>query len=217
LDDLVQAGALGLIDAATKYNSEKQVTFSSYAKHRIKGAMLDSLRQLDWATRDMRRQHKQVDAATEELTTKLQRAPTEAEIAQKVGVDVEQFRTWMVALRVVDPVSVSARPRVKEDLPTREFSDKPEGQPDWIRARAELREALAHAITNLPERYQTVILLYYRDEMNMKEIGLTLGVKESRVSQIHTSALEKMAVTLGTIGITSPSQCMFSTSANSSS
>src|ERR1700730_9249179 len=81
LDDLVHAGVLGLFDAATKYNPEKQVAFSSYAKHRIKGAILDSLRQLDWASRDLRRRHKQVEAATRELASTLQRTPTEAEIA----------------------------------------------------------------------------------------------------------------------------------------
>ena len=88
LDDLVHAGILGLFDAATKFNPDKQVAFSSYAKHRIKGAILDSLRQLDWASRDMRRRHKQVEAATRELASALQRTPTEQEIAEKLGMDV---------------------------------------------------------------------------------------------------------------------------------
>src|SRR6201995_4281729 len=90
LDDLVHAGIIGLFDAATKFNPEKQVVFSSYAKHRIKGAILDSLRQLDWASRDMRRRHKQVEAATRDLSSTLQRAPTEAEVAAKLGMDVER-------------------------------------------------------------------------------------------------------------------------------
>ena len=90
LDDLVHAGILGLFDAANKYNPEKQVVFSSYAKHRIKGAILDSLRQLDWASRDMRRRHKQVEAATRDLSSTLQRAPTEAEVAAKLGLDIEE-------------------------------------------------------------------------------------------------------------------------------
>src|SRR6267378_6776360 len=95
LDDLVHAGILGLFDAASKFNPEKQVAFSSYAKHRIKGAILDSLRQLDWASRDMRRRHKQVEAATRELASTLQRNPTEAEVAEKLGVDVERWRQMM--------------------------------------------------------------------------------------------------------------------------
>src|SRR5207248_9820509 len=99
LDDLVHAGILGLFDAANKYNPEKQVVFSSYAKHRIKGAILDSLRQLDWASRDMRRRHKQVEAATRDLASTLQRAPTEAEVAEKLGMDVERWRNMMLDLR----------------------------------------------------------------------------------------------------------------------
>src|SRR5579885_1670529 len=86
LDDLVHAGILGLFDAATKFDPEKQVAFSSYAKHRIKGAILDSLRQLDWASRDLRRRHKQLEAVTRDLASTLQRAPTEAEIAERLGV-----------------------------------------------------------------------------------------------------------------------------------
>src|ERR1700687_2903623 len=105
LDDLVHAGVLGLFDAATKFNPEKQVAFSSYAKHRIKGAILDSLRQLDWASRDMRRRHKQVEAATRELASILQRAPTEQEIAEKLGMDVERWRNMMIDLRNIGLVS----------------------------------------------------------------------------------------------------------------
>src|SRR3954464_7009046 len=107
LDDLVHAGIIGLFDAATKFNPEKQVAFSSYAKHRIKGAILDSLRQLDWASRDMRRRHKQVEAATRELSSALQRNPTELEVAQKLGIDQERWRSMMLDLRNVGLVSAS--------------------------------------------------------------------------------------------------------------
>src|SRR5260370_4654512 len=91
LDDLVHAGVLGLFDAANKFNPDKQVAFSSYAKHRIKGAILDSLRQLDWASRDLRRRHKQVEAATRELSVSLQRRPTEGGVAAELGVGVERW------------------------------------------------------------------------------------------------------------------------------
>src|SRR5215467_9096861 len=101
LDDLVHAGILGLFDAASKYDPDKQVVFSSYAKHRIKGAILDSLRQLDWASRDMRRRHKQLEAATRDLSSTLQRAPTEAEVAAKLGMDVDRWRSMMLDLRNV--------------------------------------------------------------------------------------------------------------------
>jgi RNA polymerase sigma factor for flagellar operon FliA len=203
LDDLVHAGIIGLFDAATKFNPEKQVVFSSYAKHRIKGAILDSLRQLDWASRDMRRRHKQVEAATRDLSSTLQRAPTEAEIAAKLGMDVDRWRTMMLDLRNVGLVSASTRSNDSEDLPAPDFPSKPEHQPDSICAREQLRGVLGEAMRTLPERYQKVVVLYYTNEMTMKEIGGVLGINESRVSQIHKSALEKMQVVLQSNGIQS--------------
>ena len=203
LDDLVHAGILGLFDAATKFNPDKQVAFSSYAKHRIKGAILDSLRQLDWASRDMRRRHKQVEAATRELASALQRTPTEQEIAEKLGMDVERWRNMMIDLRNIGLISASTRTNENEDLPAPDFPSKPETQPDSICAREQLRGVLGIAIKTLPERYQKVVTLYYTNELTMKEIGGILGINESRVSQIHKAALEKMATALEQNGITS--------------
>jgi len=203
LDDLVHAGILGLFDAANKYNPDKQVVFSSYAKHRIKGAILDSLRQLDWASRDMRRRHKQVEAATRDLAAELQRAPTEAEVAQKLGMDVDRWRTMMLDLRNVGLISASTRGNEGDDLPAPDFPCKPETQPDSICAREQLRAVLGDAMKVLPERYKKVVLLYYTNELTMKEIGGILGINESRVSQIHKSALQKMATVLESNGITS--------------
>jgi RNA polymerase sigma factor for flagellar operon FliA len=203
LDDLVHAGILGLFDAASKFDPEKQVVFSSYAKHRIKGAILDSLRQLDWASRDMRRRHKQVEAATRDLAAELQRNPTEGEVAQKLGMDAERWRTMMIDLRNVGLISASTRGNEGDDLPAPDFPSKPETHPDSICAREQLRSVLGDAMKTLPERYQKVVMLYYTNEMTMKEIGGILGINESRVSQIHKSALEKMQVALESTGITS--------------
>jgi RNA polymerase sigma factor for flagellar operon FliA len=203
LDDLVHAGILGLFDAANKFNPEKQVVFSSYAKHRIKGAILDSLRQLDWASRDMRRRHKQIEAATRDLASTLQRAPTEAEIADKLGMGVDRWRTMMLDLRNVGLISASTRSNEGDDLPAPDFPSNPETQPDSICAREQLRSVLTVAMKTLPERYQKVVVLYYTNEMTMKEIGGVLGINESRVSQIHKSALEKMQTALQASGITS--------------
>ena len=203
VDDLVHAGILGLFDAASKYNPDKQVAFSSYAKHRIKGAILDSLRQLDWASRDMRRRHKQVEAATRELAATLQRNPTEAEVAQKLGMDQDRWRNMMLDLRNVGLVSASTRSNENDDLPAPDFPCKPETHPDSICAHEQLRGVLGVAMKTLPERYQKVVSLYYTGEMTMKEIGGILGINESRVSQIHKAALEKMQVVLQTNGITS--------------
>jgi len=201
LDDLIHAGILGLFDAATKYDPEKKVIFHSYAKHRIKGAILDSLRQLDWASRDLRRRHKQVEAATRDLSAKFERPPTEAEIAEKMGVEVERWRQMVVELRTVGLISASGRGNERDNQAAPEFPAKQEFQPDSICAREELREMLLSAMKTLPERYQKVVVMYYTNDMTMKEIGGMLGINESRVSQIHKTALEKMAIALQSAGI----------------
>jgi RNA polymerase sigma factor FliA len=201
LDDLIHAGVLGLFDAASKFDPEKQVAFSSYAKHRIRGAILDSLRQLDWASRDLRRRHKQLEAATRELAAELQRTPTEAEIAQHLGVDTDRWRQMMIDMRTAGLVSASTRANDSDDLPAPDFPSDPEMQPDNMCARQQLRSVLDVAMKCLPERYKKVVTLYYTNEMTMKEIGGVLGINESRVSQIHKSALEKMNVALQGAGI----------------
>jgi RNA polymerase sigma factor for flagellar operon FliA len=203
LDDLVHAGILGLFDAATKFNPEKQVAFSSYAKHRIKGAILDSLRQLDWASRDLRRRHKQVEQITRDLYALLHRNPTESEVAERMGVQVERWRQMALDLRNVGLISASTRPSEQDELPAPDFPSKPETHPDSMCAREQLKQKLEIAMGCLPERYKKVVVLYYTNEMTMKEIGGVLGINESRVSQIHKSALEKMAVALQSNGICS--------------
>jgi RNA polymerase sigma factor for flagellar operon FliA len=203
LDDLVHAGILGLFDAVRKYEPNKKVAFSAYAKHRIKGAILDSLRELDWASRDLRRRQKQIEATTRELLAALQRDPTEAELAEKMGVDLDRWRQMVAEMHCVGLVSYSTRRPEQEDLPDPEFPARPETQPDRICAHGQMREALWKAMTKLPERYRKVVTLYYEKDLTMREIGGMLGINESRVSQIHKLALEKMAGALESCGITS--------------
>ena len=202
LDDLIHAGVLGLFDAVVKYDASKNVAFHSYAKHRIKGAILDSLRQADWASRDLRKRQKQVDSITRDLSAKLGRAPTEGEVAQEMGIGMERWRRMLMELRTVGLVSASSHADQERDL-TQEFAAKPDLQPDHMCQRRQLQVTLARAIETLPERYQKVVCLYYTKEMTMKEIGEVIGVNESRVSQIHKTALKKMAVALESEGIRS--------------
>ncbi|MFN7994839.1 MAG: FliA/WhiG family RNA polymerase sigma factor [Bryobacteraceae bacterium] len=203
LDDLVHAGVLGLFDAASKYNPDKKVVFQSYAKHRIKGAILDSLRQLDWASRDLRKRQKQLESATRDLTARLGRAPSETEIAEALGLGIERWRRTALELRNLGLLSASALRTDPENSAPVEFPASPESHPDQICARRQLRSVLATAMKSLPKRYQKVVFLYYTNEMTMKEIGDILGVNESRVSQIHKVALEKMAASLRSAGIQS--------------
>jgi RNA polymerase sigma factor for flagellar operon FliA len=200
LDDLIHAGVLGLFDAVTKYDEDKNVAFHAYAKHRIKGAILDSLRQADWASRDLRQRQKRLDAVTRELTAQLGRAPLEAEVAVEMGVSVERWRRMQMELRTVGLMPTGNNPDFEPDRAL-EFAATPELQPDRICERSELRSTLAHAMETLPERYQKVVFLYYTGNLTMKEIGDRMGVNESRVSQIHKTALKKMQVVLQAEGI----------------
>jgi len=199
LDDLVHAGVLGLFDAVDKYDSNKNVAFSTYAKHRIKGAILDSLRQLDWASRDTRRRQKRVEAVTRDLTARLGRMPAEDEVAEELGVSVPRWRQILVELHTMGPISVSCH--TDQDPGRQEPPAKSEFRPDRMAERHQLKVTLARAIECLPERYQRVVFLYYTNDMTMREIGDLMGVNESRVSQIHKTALKKMAIVLQSAGI----------------
>jgi len=202
LDDLVHAGVMGLFDAVEKFDAAKNVEFRSYAKHRIKGAILDSLRQLDWASRDMRKRQKHIDSVTRDLATKLGRTPSEAEVAQEMGVGIERWQRMVSELRTTGLVSGTAHGDDERDR-IQEFADTAEMQPDRVCAGRQLHTTLARAMQHLPVRYQKVVFLYYTKELTMKEIGDIMGVNESRVSQIHKVALKKMATALQCQGIRS--------------
>jgi RNA polymerase sigma factor for flagellar operon FliA len=202
LDDLIHAGVMGLFDAVSKYDGTKNVAFHAYAKHRIKGAILDSLRQLDWASRDLRKRQKQVDSVTHELTLKLGRVPSETELAAEMGLSMERWRRMLMELRTIGLVSSTVHVNQENDRPM-EFPATPELQPDRMCEHRQLQVTLARAIETLPARYQKVVFLYYTNEMTMKEIGEVLGVNESRISQIHKTALKKMANVLQSEGIRS--------------
>jgi RNA polymerase sigma factor for flagellar operon FliA len=201
LDDLIHAGIMGLFDAALKYDGSKQVTFQGYAKHRIKGAILDSLRDMDWASRDLRRRHKQLEAITRDLAAVMERNPTEAEIAEKMGMDVIRWRQVAIELRMVGLLSASTRAPESDNQAIPEYPAGDDLNPDVLTGQRELRSILSMAMKTLPERYQTVIGLYYLGGKTMKEIGDRLGINESRVSQIHRAALDRMQANLQTAGI----------------
>ncbi len=202
-DDLVHAGTMGLFDAATKYREHKEVAFPTYAKHRIRGAIIDSLRQQDWASRDLRKRYRQMEAVTAELTTKLGRAPSEQEIANAMGLNSRRWQSLMVDFRSLNAAAVQQVVRENDEQPAAEIPAVPGSSPERMFVAAELKEKLAAAVQTLPERYREVVSLYYQHDLTMKEIGTRMGVNESRVSQIHKGALERMQAALGAQGICS--------------
>ena len=192
---------MGLFDAATKFQNDKQVAFPAYAKHRIKGAILDSLRQSDWASRDLRKRHKQMETLTRDLTAKLGRRQRTNELADAMGLSSRRWQSLMVDFRNLGLAASRLRATDREDQPLNDTPGRPADRPDQVFARSEMRERLGSAVKTLPERYQQVVTLYYDRDLTMKEIGGILGVNESRVSQIHQCALERMQSALTSSGI----------------
>jgi RNA polymerase sigma factor FliA len=202
LDDLIQIGILGLLDAATKYDRDKNVSFPSYAKHRIKGAILDGLRQQDWASRDLRTKQRRIAKATSRLTAQLGRAPGESEIAEDLDIEVGTLRKTQLSLQNVSLISMTPASDDNEDRAGR-LAGQEDQRPDRISAQSERRAALSQAIDTLPVRYRKIVLMYYVKDMSLKSIGAEIGVNESRISQIHSAALKKMQVALRAQGIQS--------------
>jgi RNA polymerase sigma factor for flagellar operon FliA len=203
MDDLIQAGILGLFAAAERYDAKKAVPFQLYAKHRIRGAILDSLRALDSTSRDMRRHQKRADAAAQELAGVLGRSPTEGEISEKLGMSLDRWRKLNLNVVRFESLSTFSRSNDFEGPRTRDFPCSVDSYPDAALIREELQAKLAEAVKTLPERYQFVVSMYFEEGMTMKEIGKTMGINESRVSQIRTRALKKIAAVLQQFGITS--------------
>jgi len=200
LDDLIQAGVLGLLDAAEKYNPSK-AQFPSYAKHRIRGAILDSLRKLDFASRDLRRRWKQVEAVMRELRAILQRDPTEEEVAERLHIDIARLRKLRSDAHSVGQFSTSHCDPVDDHIVEQQFTGRPETRPDNIFSHVQMSAALDQAMKPLRPRQQQVVMAYYSEQKTMKEIGHLLGINESRVSQLHKSALAKMQVELRAQGV----------------
>src|SRR6188472_3318873 len=180
--DLVSYGLLGLIGAIERFDPDREIKFETYAISRIKGAIIDELRSLDWVPRSVRTRAREIERAIAELERRLHRAPTDEEIAAKVGITLDEL--WSPSgggdqIALIDTIE-------DEDAPDPEFSLE----------QTEMREALGEAIARLPEREKLVVTLYYYEELTLREIGEVIGVTESRVSQLHTKAVLRLKARL---------------------
>ncbi len=197
LDDLVSAGVVGLMDAFSKFDHGKKVQFKSYAQFRIRGAILDSLRTLDWSPRELRRKGRAVEEAMRGLTQKLGRAPAEQEVAGAMSISLAEYQGLLGELKGLEIGSLHMeRSEDSGDEELAYIPGAPEDDPLFRCLKGEMKQRLADAIEELPEKERMVLTLYYYEELTMKEIGLTLGVVESRVSQIHSSAVVRLRVAL---------------------
>jgi len=194
-DDLVSAGVLGLIEATRKFDPSKNVQFKSYAQFRIRGAIIDSLRELDRASRRLRDKGRRMDEAVTKLRARLGRQPGEDEIAEELGVALAALRKLTRTLDGLEAVghqtTLGTDRTETHDLIESALGD-PEDNPFHQCLRAEMQQQLAQAITSLSEREQQVISLYYVEQLTMQEIADVLEVRQSRVSQIHSAALAKL-------------------------
>lgn len=200
LDDLISAGMVGLIDAFSKFDHGKKVQFKSYAQFRVRGAILDSLRTLDWSPRELRRKGRAVEEAVRATTQRLGRAPGEQEIAGEMGVSLNEYQQLLGELKGLEIGSLHMER--SEDSGDEELAyvpGAPEDDPLFRCLKGEMKQRLTDAIEDLPEKERMVLTLYYYEELTMKEIGLTLGVVESRVSQIHSSAVVRLRSALASL------------------
>jgi RNA polymerase sigma factor for flagellar operon FliA len=195
--DLISYGLMGLIGAIERFEPERGIKFETFAMTRIRGAIIDELRSLDWVPRSVRSRAREIEAAQSKLEHTLQRAPTEAELAAKVGLTEEELQNSLLeianssiyALDELWTISDSSGDSVSL-LDT--ISDPRAEDPQESLASSEIKDRLADAISALPEREKLVIALYYYENLTLREIGEVLGVTESRVSQLHTKAVMRL-------------------------
>ena len=200
LNDLVGAGVLGLLDAIEKFDPTRGVKFKTYAELRIKGAILDSLRNLDWAPRSLRKKSKDLEKVYKELEQRLGRPATDKEICDEMEISLEVFYELLDQIKGLNLGSfheLAAQDDERNSEPlVRYVPDAPQLDPYFVFHKSEIRNLLAGAIDALPKKERLVVSLYYFDELTMKEIGKVLGVNESRVSQLHTKAMLRLRTKL---------------------
>ena len=198
--DLESAGYLGLVDAAAKFDRSKHIQFKSYAQFRIRGAILDSLRATDWSPRQLRRQAREVERAMQLISHRNGRAATEPQVANELGLDLASYQQLLSQLRTLEIGTLHVE--CNEESGEEELAYLPgptQDEPLFQCLRNEMNEHLQEAIEELPERERLVISLYYAEELSLREIGLALGIGESRVSQIRSSAVARLRSALAAL------------------
>ncbi|MDE5781413.1 MAG: FliA/WhiG family RNA polymerase sigma factor [Lachnospiraceae bacterium] len=196
-EDLVGYGIFGLIDAIDKFDIDKGNKFETYASLRIRGAILDQIRKMDWIPRSLRQKQRKIDTAISELELSKGRTPTDKEVADSLGISEEEYCTWQGQTKVSNLMSLDEFVETTGEKNVEPVKSSGREQPETVAERNELKKILAETLDVLTEKERKVILLYYYEELTLKEISSILEVSESRISQLHTKALQKMKKKLG--------------------
>lgn len=198
IDDLIQAGMMGLLDATNRYEDNHGAQFETYAAQRIRGSMIDELRRADWLPRSVRKNMRDVETAVSALEQKLGRSPSEGEIARELNLSMDDFQGMLddcSGHQLIYYEDFNDADSGNDHFLDRYQSDD-SGDPLKALLSTDFREALIEAIESLPEREKILMGLYYEQEMNLKEIGAVMGVSESRVCQLHTQAVARLRAKL---------------------
>lgn len=196
-DDLVGYGVFGLIDAIEKFDSDKMVKFETYASLRIRGTILDQVRKMDWIPRTVRQKQKKIDLAVKKIEAEQGRVATDTEIAIEIGIKTEDLEEWYNQMKVTNLVSLEEFLEQKSEIPYSSTGKPVFEQPEKTVEDEEIKRVLMDSFQILTDREKKVILLYYYEELTLKEISKVLEVSESRVSQLHTKAIFKLRQKLG--------------------
>jgi RNA polymerase sigma factor for flagellar operon FliA len=196
IPDLISIGVLGLMDAAGRYRPSMGVPFDAFARRRVQGAMLDALRDLDWAPRSLRKMRRELDAALARLRHELRREPNDEEIANALNLTPTAYARALEQLRTLELGAVRPIDDVNGESGLLDLCFDPDEGPEVRLQRTELREHLARAIVQLPERERQILAMYYQEEMTLAEIGEVIGVGESRVSQLRSLAISRLRTAL---------------------
>ena len=196
-DDLVGYGVFGLIDAIDKFDYGKNVKFETYASLRIRGAILDQIRKMDWIPRSLRQKQKKIDSAMAKIELEKGRVATDEEIALELGISEEELLNWQGQAKATNLISLDEYTDTGTETKREMVGNARFDQPEESVEKEEMKQMLVKALDQLTEKERNVVVLYYYEEMTLKEISLVLEVSESRISQLHTKALKKMRAILG--------------------
>ena len=196
LDDLISTGIVGLISAIDRFDSSHNVKLKTYAEYKIRGAILDSLRGLDWAPRQQRKRSKQIEAAISRAEQRLHRSPSEEEIAAELDLSIEEYDGWLVDVRGLNLGSLESAAPEDDNTNSRDLlkyiSSDEENWPTRLLERSELQKLLAEAIAKMPDVEKTVLSLYYHEELTLREISKIVHLHESRISQLKSQAIMRL-------------------------